>query len=227
MNARRSLGVARRPHGLSMVELLVGMALALVAVAAALKLLAGHVEGHRRLLLEARLHQDLRAAADLVARDLRRAGWWASAVAATAGPPRANPYRAIAPASGAAQSSIGYSYSRDAVENDTLDANESFGLRLSAGALQLQDGSGGWQQLTDPATVLVTRLVVTPRLRSVDLGHLCTPACSSADAACPRLELRSYDLLIQARAAGDASVVREVRESVRVRNDQLSSVGCP
>ncbi|HSN31536.1 MAG TPA: hypothetical protein VLU41_02540 [Ideonella sp.] len=224
MNAPHAPGRAR---GLSMVELLVGMAVALVVAAAALKLLAGHVEGHRRLLLEARLHQDLRAAADLVARDLRRAGWWPSAVAATVWPPRVNPYRAVAPAGNTPQSAVAYSYSRDAVENDVLDANEAFGLRLSAGTLQLQDGSGGWQSLTDPATVLVTRLVITPRLRSIDLGHLCSPACSSADPACPRLDQRSYDLLIQARAAGDANLVREVRQSVHVRNDQLDPVVCP
>jgi prepilin-type N-terminal cleavage/methylation domain-containing protein len=210
-------------RGLSLVELLVGMAVALVVCAGALKLLASHVESNRRVLLEARLHQDLRAAADLVARDLRRAGYWQSALKATVWPGQANPYRALAASAGLAS----YGYSRDAVENDTLDGNESFGLRLAAGALQMQDGSGGWQQMTDTGTVLVTSLSITPATSVVSLGHLCTPACSSADPACPALAIRRYEIAIRGRAAADAGVTREVRESLRVRNDDVFPAGCP
>jgi type IV pilus assembly protein PilW len=224
---------AARPHaasaqrGLSLVETLVGMAIALLIVAGVSRLFVAHLGDSRRLLLEARLHQDLRAASDLVARDLRRAGYWQSAWRATRWPAAANPYRAVAPAGGAATALATYAYSRDATENDSLDANESFGLRLNAGALQLLEGSAGWQQLTDAGTVLITGLAITPRTRSVDLGHLCTPACTSADAACPRLQLRQVDIVIRGRSTADASVTREVRESVRVRNDELPTTRCP
>ena len=228
-----SMKAARRNHaqppvqrGLSLVETLVGIAITLIVVAGALKMFVGHLEGDRRLLLEARLHQDLRAASDLIARDLRRAGYWQQAVQGTHWP--AQPIRTARcrrPARPAALTS--YSYSRDAAENNSLDSNETFGLRLSAGALQLLEGSGGWQQLTDAGTVLVTSLAITPQTRSIDLGHLCSPACTSADPACPRLNLRHYDIVIRGRATSDASVTREVRESVRVRNDELPTVGCP
>ena len=220
----------RRPHrqcGLSMVELLVGMAISLIIVAGALKLFAGHLDSTRHLLLESRVHQDLRAASDLIARDLRRAGYWQAAIRGTVWPAQPNPYRAVSPAGSASAALAAYSYSRDSVENSMVDGNEVFGLRLSAGALQMQDGSGGWQQLTDPASVLITRLTITPLVRSVPLGHLCSPACTSATANCPSLNVRHYDLVIQGRSAADASVLREIRESVRVRNDELPAVGCP
>ena len=73
--------VSRRgQRGLSLVELLVGLALGLLVVAGGAALLARqHLREHRALLLEARLMQDLRTAADLVARDLRRAGYWGDA----------------------------------------------------------------------------------------------------------------------------------------------------
>jgi type IV pilus assembly protein PilW len=214
-------------RGLSLVETLVGIAITLVVVAGALKMFVGHLEGNRRLLLEARLHQDLRAASDLIARDLRRAGYWQTAAQGTAWPARPNPYQAMSPSGGASAALTGYSYSRDATENNHLDSNESFGLRLNAGALQLLEGSGGWQQLTDAGTVLVTSLSITPQTRSIGHGHLCSPACTSADPACPRLDVRHYDIVIRGRAAADASVTREVRESVRVRNDELPAAGCP
>jgi len=214
-------------RGLSLVELLVGMVIALIVAAGALKLLAGQLDGNRRLLLEARLHQDLRAASDLIARDLRRAGYWQSALQGTRWPAQPNPYGAMSPAGTAAAASTSYSYSRDAIENDALDGNESFGMRLNAGALQLLEGAGGWQQLTDAGTVLVTALSITPQTRAIGLGHLCSPACTPADPACPRLNVRHFDILIQGRSTADPNVTREVRESVRVRNDELPVVACP
>jgi prepilin peptidase dependent protein B len=225
--ARRNHAHPPAQRGLSLVELLVGLTITLVVVAGALKMFAGHVDGNRRLLLEARLHQDLRAASDLIARDLRRAGYWQQAWRGTSWPAQPNPYRAMTPSGSAAAALTSYSYSRDTAENNSLDSNESFGLRLSAGALQLLEGSGGWQQLTDAGTVLVTSLAITPQTRSIGLGHLCSPSCTSADPACPRLELRHYDIVIRGRATSDASVTREVRESVRVRNDELPTSACP
>ena len=64
-----------RTRGLSMIELLVGMTIALIVVAATGSVVAGHQVAARRAEFEARLMQDLRAAAELVGRDLRRAGY--------------------------------------------------------------------------------------------------------------------------------------------------------
>ena len=74
MNAHRS-----PQRGFTLVELLVGLALALVVVAAGTLLLARQAHEQRALVIEARLMQDLRSTADLVARDLRRAGHWGDA----------------------------------------------------------------------------------------------------------------------------------------------------
>lgn len=65
--------------GLSLPELLVGMTLGLLVTAAALALVAMAGSEQRRLLAEARLQQDLRAAMDIVARELRRSGQWPDA----------------------------------------------------------------------------------------------------------------------------------------------------
>ena len=102
-------------RGLTLVELLVGLALGLLVVASGTLLLTTHLREHRALLLEARLMQDLRTATDLVARDLRRAGHWGAAAAGVWSPaeaPRANPYAALAPA-GAASDAASFAYSRD------------------------------------------------------------------------------------------------------------------
>lgn len=117
-------------RGLTLVELLVGLALGLLVLAAGALLLTQHLREHRALLLEARLMQDLRTAADLVARDLRRAGHWGDAAAgvwSTTETQRANPYAALAP-DAAASDAASFAYSRDTTENHVLDSNEQFGL---------------------------------------------------------------------------------------------------
>jgi type IV pilus assembly protein PilW len=63
-------------QGLSIVELMVGIAMGLFITAGAIKLFVDNLGSNRQLLLETRLNQELRTAADIVARALRRASYW-------------------------------------------------------------------------------------------------------------------------------------------------------
>jgi prepilin peptidase dependent protein B len=214
----------RTERGLSMVELLVGTALGLFIVASTVTLLLTHLREQRSLLTEARLMQDLRATADLMVRDLRRAAYWGDAVvglgsadAAT----RPNPYGALAP-SAAASNVMRFSYSRDATENHAVDGNETFGWRLREGALELDLGSG-WQRLTDPSLLTVTGFSVTPSVEQIDLSDLCTRPCdvqAAAAAMCPpRQQIRRMTLRIDGRATGSTGAVRSIETQVKLRND--------
>ncbi len=78
--------------GLSLVEMMVGIAVGLIVVAGASLMMTSQVTQNSRLLQETQIQQDLRAAADLMMRDLRRAGFstnsantvWAPGMAAPA-----------------------------------------------------------------------------------------------------------------------------------------------
>lgn len=227
----RSAPPSTTQRGLSLVELLVGVAIGLFIAATGTTLLASNLRESRSLLVEARLMQDLRTAADVIARDLRRAGYWGSAAAGVwstgANSVQANPYAAVAPST-AASDTVSFRYSRDATENNNIDTNEQFGFRLRNGVIELQLGAGNWQALTDAGTLTVTAFSVTPTVQDVSLASSCTLPCpAGSSATCPpRQEVRSLDVLISARAANDASVTRSVRSSVRVRNDPLVGA-CP
>ena len=213
-------------RGVLLIELMIGITIGLLIAAAAVTFVAGHLNDNRRLLLESRLMQDLRTAADIIARDLRRAGYWASAsdgVALTGSAPAAsNPYAALTP-SAAASDSVSFGYSRDATENNLVDSNEQFGFRLRNGALEMLLGAGNWQALTDAGTLLVTAFRVTPTVQQVDLGDACAAACPVGSGTCPpRLNVRSLAVEISGRALADAAVVRTVRSSVRLRADSMS-----
>ncbi|CAN5747769.1 hypothetical protein BH11PSE8_BH11PSE8_21210 [soil metagenome] len=205
------------------------MAIGLFITAVGTTLLAANLRENRSLLLEARLMQDLRTASDLIARDLRRAGYWgaaASGIGATGGTGAStNPYAALSPASSASDAAS-FRYSRDATENNLADSNEQFGFRLRQGAIELQLGAGNWQALTDTGTLIVTTFRLTPTVLHADLEAVCATACA-AGSTCPlHQDVRLFDLLISGRSVADASVTRSVRGSVRLRNDVLVGA-CP
>jgi prepilin peptidase dependent protein B len=177
-----------RRRGLSIVELMIGVAIGLAIVAGGARMLADGLLGNRRTMVEARITQDLRAATDIMARDLRRAGYWGDrshlGVSATAA---SNQYVGVSPppslgvASGVG-AEVTYSYS-DGV-NDTSDDNEKFGFRLvtdpnnsSVNVLQAKLGQTGttanWQPLTDSRTVHVTNFEIRPVTAAVSLGEAC------------------------------------------------------
>jgi type IV pilus assembly protein PilW len=202
-------------RGVSIVELLVATAIGLVVVAAAGGIVLAQHAAARRLQAEARLMHDLRTAADLVARDLRRAGHWsaasASAVRQGDEPAAANPHAAIAPASVATSGADG---------DGVVDDRDRFGFRLRGGAIEMQLGARNWQALTDSGTLLVTAFAVEPRLDEISLAAFCERPCAAASATCPpRQQVRSFAITLAARSPTDPAVTRTLQSSVRTRND--------
>lgn len=228
-----------RQAGLSLIELLVGLAIGLFVVAAATLLLGHHLGDHRRLALEMQLQQDLRAAADLVARDLRRAGHWEHAqlgLAQPGTPPQPNPYTVLtAAAAGTPGSTVMHAYSLDRVsdssENDVVDSHDQSGFRLRRGAVDSQLGQGNWQQLTDPAALTVTAFELVLLQQPLDLERFCARprpigSCPAGSDCPPRQLLREFLLRIDGQSAQDPAVRQRLQARVRLRNDQLRGE-CP
>jgi Tfp pilus assembly protein PilW len=233
LNARLHAGVrgcTRRQAGLSLVELMVGVAIGLFVVAGATVAVSNQLGDNRRLMLEAQMQQDLRAASDLVARDLRRAGYWGAAESgvwnASSVSVASNPYTPMsATVSGTAASAVTFAYSRGNVENNSIDATDESGFRLSnAGVIEMRTG-GGWQALTDGNTMRVTNFQVT--LTQTNVALACFNVCAVGAANCPPTQaLREFEVLIGATAVHDPAVQRSVRSVVRVRNDVVVGA-CP
>jgi type IV pilus assembly protein PilW len=238
-----------RERGMSIVELLVGVAVGLIVVTGAIKLMVDTLGSNRRMLLETRVNQDLRAAADLIVRDVRRAGYWQNATSGVfsttgSGTVTVNPYINVALASNV----IEYQFARDA--DNTVQPAEQAGFRLTGGVLEFKNGAGSWQAMTDPKVVTITALTIsplgTPRVAELYTYCACMTklTCGAADfqsggtyydptdptnPATPRrptLTIRQFDVVLRGQSATDATVQREIRETVRVRNDRLDG-SCP
>ncbi|HZW74508.1 MAG TPA: hypothetical protein VFF43_13225 [Caldimonas sp.] len=215
-----------RVRGLSIVELLVATAIGLVVVAAAGAIVLAQHAAARKLQAETRLMHDLRTAADLVARDLRRAGHWSAAATSAVrrgdAPAAVNPHAALAPASAAA-SEIALSFSTsDDGDLAIVDDRDRFGFRLRGGAIEMQLGARNWQTLTDSGTLVVTAFAVEPRIDEISLDAFCERPCAATGATCPpRQQVRSFAITLAARSATDSAVSRTLRSSVRTRNDTV------
>lgn len=209
-----------RQTGLSLVELMVGLAIGLFVAAVGLATFAQQWREHRQATAAMRLMQELRSAGDVIARDLRRAGHWAAPSASAP-----NPYSALAPQA-AASDAAAFAYSRDATENHVIDGNEHFGLRLRRGVIELLLGTGNWQALTDAGTLFVTEFVVQPRLETVSLLEHCERPCPPGAGCEAVVEVRRLTVRITARATDDPLLVRRLDTQVRLRNDALRGA-CP
>jgi type IV pilus assembly protein PilW len=219
----------RLQRGLSLVELMVGVAVGLFVVAGATLAVSNQLGDNRRLMLETQIQQDLRAAADLIARDLRRSGYWGSAETgvwhAGAVSVSTNPYTPLTGVvHGTPASAVQFGYSRSLLENNTLDATDQSGFRLNNGAVQMFTG-GAWQALTDANTLRVTNFQVQLNNRNVELS--CFNECPGGGTACyPQQTVRDITVLIEGTAVHDAAVRRGAQSTARLRNDVLTGA-CP
>ncbi|HEY6135525.1 MAG TPA: prepilin-type N-terminal cleavage/methylation domain-containing protein [Rubrivivax sp.] len=220
----------RQSRGLSLVELLVGVAIGLVVVAAASYVAVNQLGDNRRMLLETQVQQDLRATADLISRDLRRSGYWGSAESGVwyeGGPSVvANPYTSITPdADGAVADEVTFVYSR-LNEDGVVDVDEErFGFKLDNESIRMLIGNA-WQELTDSNVLRVTRFDVT--VRNENVVQACFKECAGGGTACwPSQAVRSFTVEIEASARFDSAVRRSIRNNVRLRNDVGTPSACP
>jgi type II secretory pathway component PulJ len=212
--------VASVRRGLSVVELMVGVAVGLFVVAAAVMLVSTQLNDNRRLLLETQVQQDLRAAADIITRELRRAEHWPNAAQFVWTPdtvPQSNPYAPIPPDSFKPDE---FKYWRKPTEDGP------FGFKKEGSVLKTRLGAGGWQELTDGNTLRITAFSVTPR-NGPPLQLTCPKLCPDTTKNCwPTLTVRELVVDIAGEAVSDPAVRRSLSSVVRLRNDLVDGA-CP
>lgn len=218
----------QRQRGLSIVELMVGITIGLIVVAGASLLLSGQIVENRRLISEAQVQQDLRATADIITRELRRSGalgvdaFLANRIwnPATITDPAANMHsELLSPGSGEpATGEVEFNYYPTGPGTDG-----PFGFRLDAdrGVIQTRLRAGGWQDLTDPATVNVTAFEVQ-RLDDTTSRVPCLKPCPDTTSNCwPTVSVRTMEVRITAESRTVPEIVRSHQSRVRLRNEHM------
>ena len=220
---------------------MVGLTVGLLIVAAASMMMAGQLVENRRLLAGAQLQQDLRAAADIITRELRRSSRLSErAVAAspsvldtidsyvgtssTAGLVVENSLASISATNSNSEVNFGYVAS----DTGTLSPSFKFKWNTVSGTLQSDLGNGsGYQDLTDSNTMRVTNFTVTSsNAGTTPIALPCARPCPSTSAtptSCwPKYTVRWLDFVVAAESRADPAIKREIKGRVRVRADAVS-----
>ncbi|HEY0957025.1 MAG TPA: prepilin-type N-terminal cleavage/methylation domain-containing protein [Roseateles sp.] len=232
-------------RGLGLVELMVGITVGLIVAAGASMVAVNQINEHRRLMLETQVQQDLRAAADLIQQDMRRAGFrgdaaygvWTpasgvgSALEVPARAASASPYTELTEIDSSTERTLEYRYARQYAFSAAPQNNEYFGIRWDKRnkALYLklglkEDGSPNWQPVTDPETVEIMQFEINVRTQEIELKDFCDADCSGA--GCPKQLIRRVEFLLRGRAKHDENVVRTLSGTERMRADAITGA-CP
>lgn len=178
----------RQQRGVTLIELMIGMTLGLFIVGGVLTVYIATVKSSGDTIKQSRLNQEMMTAMNIMANDIRRAGYWGNATPETVA---TNPFSASGNTildvreastnttvnnygSGASGDCITYAYDVD--EDGSVDDDEAFGFKLvgndiymrttcaggtacSAAAGDVDDcAKGTWTRITDPDTVQVNTL---------------------------------------------------------------------
>lgn len=215
----------KQQRGFTMVELLMGLGVGIFLLGSGIYLYSVLMSSFYSLLASNRLELQMTSAMNSMVTNIRRAGYYASAVGNIAQGSNTNPFMASAVDLQTPSSScILFAY--DADVNSALPAtnsttsDERFGYRLSGTVVQgrpLTDSafscsSGVWENLTDPNLIQITNLTFT-----------ISPTVVTLNAIGNTLVIRNVTISITGRLANDATVTRTMTETVRVRNDKFQT----
>ncbi|MDE2371738.1 MAG: prepilin-type N-terminal cleavage/methylation domain-containing protein [Burkholderiales bacterium] len=237
-SSNRTGKAARKQGGLSLVELMVGVAIGLFIVAGAATVVSTQLADTRRLTLEAQIQQDLRTALDIMSNNFRTSGAWDQAYNGVWSPQ--NPNVQVNPNIGLTIAADGTTTLTSAVGSAQAFVGNAIGFRrrvdvnTGLGVLQQNNSAdpklgnmgGGWQDLTDISTVNITQFSVTfdtaagtPAPINLTCPNLCP---GTNDGACwPTLQMRQVTIQITGSSVSDPSVQRQVQSTVRLRNDRI------
>ena len=247
MHSIRDKQIDRYQAGVTLVELMVALALGLFLLAGGLLVYSRALQGSADNMSMNYLDEQLRASAQIMTRDIRRAGYWGVLAATVSTGNLAklvdNPFRQIVIGNDTGESSdscILFSYDLNddgyvglggsgTVNDATIEnkANmEQFGYRLHNGFIEMRTGgsafgctAGTWQPMTD-SSITVSKLTFTQTATQTEILNASGgTAGQCVDNGDTCLQQRSIELDIDGRLSSDTSSTESIRNTVDVRND--------
>jgi type II secretory pathway component PulJ len=195
-----------RMRGESLIGLLIGLALGLGVLTGGISLWMVTLKAQRSALQENRMHQDLRAAMDWMAQEIRQAQYLHQAWKLRTTADCSDAFCGAPEDFSISGNQIEFSWDRD--DDGTKDNNECNGFQLREFELRTKTSctSGQWQVVTNAEDVKITSLKFTPR---------CTWVNDSL--------LRHIDIQLTATLPNDPLTVVTHQQSVQLRNAQPAS----
>lgn len=219
--------------GFSLIEMMIAMTLGLLVLAGATSVFSGSIGTSSTIAKSNRLDQDLRAAAEFMARDIKRSGYYVKGSGIIVGDTilEKNLFRDEFQISANSQCLL-YAYETNSSETKTTpDPEDKFGFRLSSGgAIQVRraaaacDSTGSWENITDPNTTKITKFQFSQSVA------YCTNISSGQHLDClvnvplvGAIVLNTVDLTFEiiAESVNESSITATEKRTIRLSNDRV------
>ena len=228
--------------GFSLVEMMIAVTVGLVVLAGVAQIFASTVSSNGDALKMARVNQDLRAAMDVMIRDIQRAGYYSQATATGTGvvASTANPFTLGVNDLQVSGSCITYTYDRD---NDAaVNDRDKFAFYLSDGAILMRNAGDAdsnsctpnSEGITDSNRVKITALSIVVTSHCINVTNSPPTDCATTAAVNGNILVkpRHVNITITGQPAGDTdgTMMRTITNTVHLRNDLVCSKGstqCP
>lgn len=237
----------RQQRGVSLIELMVGMTIGLIIVAAAGSIYITAMRGGADATRSAKLNMELRGAMDTMVSEIRRAGYLYTT---TSTDTTANPFmQATSNLSIPSASCVLFSY--DADQSGAINTADFFGFKQNGDAIAMRSGgtalpttsdgcavgTDSWEKITDDNNVVVDTLSFTNTVTTPDDMFQCwntstnaseTASCKAgetvydgATAGSRLVETRSVSVALTGHHKADPLTKISLTQQVRVRNDKI------
>lgn len=242
---------AKKQRGVSLVELMVGLTVGLLIIAAVSAMYITTSRSSRDTINSARLNIGMRTAMDMMVDEIRRAGY-------SNAPGASNPFTQTTAGSITdlviSQNGSCIEYAYDADGNGTLSTAspyEFFGFRVDNGTLQFRNGgdgflggcnTGNWQPITDPEAITIVQdaanpyFSVTHQCLNTDRNESVNTTCPStgtfltnatADAPVDLLETKVVTITLNGQLVANTDFRMRLVQDVLVRNGRIQLLTSP
>lgn len=216
----------KRLQGFTFTEMLVALAINAIILAALVAVFLGNLNHYSKSININRLNQQLDSALNIMANDIRRAGYWSGANGDVGGSANNNPFVVTGTtdiSTNGSHNCILFTYDHD--NNGTLPSisngydDERYGFRLMNGAIQTRPpgatfnctaAASNWENITDPSFITITALSFTITTQTLTVG----PGTKG-------VALRSVDISLTGQLVSDTTITRTLTQHVRLRNDKF------
>jgi len=204
----------KKQSGLTIVELLIGLAIGLVITGVVLSVFTTSLINSQGVIQNGKLNDDLNAVMDIIVSDVQRAGY-SNATPSKTGNPFMQAGTDISVSNG---NCILFTYDRNS--NGTVEDNEKFGYRLSGNAIQDRPVGAAfncgapisaWENLTDPNVIIITAFTVSLSNVAIKVG-----------AGTDTINYRTVSLSITGHLTTDNTVTKTITRTIKVYNSRYA-----
>lgn len=229
----------RHQKGVGLIELMVGMTIGLIIVAAAGSIYITALRGGTDATRSAKLNMELRGAMDTMVSEIRRAGYH---FATTSTDTTANPFmQATTSLTIPSASCVLFSY--DADQSGAANTADFFGFKQDGDAIAMRSGgtapttsdgcaaaNDSWEKITDDNNVVVDTLSFTGTFQcwntatnTSETASCATgnPVYNGAATGNRLVEVRDVSITLAGHHKADTLMQISLTQQVRVRNDKI------